>query len=111
MESVLSFASMTFYGYDRFGGHEKLAEFANGALKHWRRDGSLPTNERDLRGSLFFEARRWHHLGAEPDAEAEHYIRSLLGGIHRVTDGTVQGDQPHWSWWFVRTFRRTQRVP
>ena len=105
MESIGVFASMTYYGYDRWGGQARLATFANAAFDHWRAAGSLPRSVRELRGALFYEARRWHHLGAAPDEESDRYMRALLGAIHQSTDGTVRADRPSILWWLRRRLR------
>jgi hypothetical protein len=35
----------------------------------------------ELRTCLFFEQRRWRHIGEVPDAEAMAYIRDLVRQI------------------------------
>src|SRR5262245_4737602 len=52
--------ALTFSGYKAWGSFERCAEIAN-APRH----ESLT----DLRTCLFFEQRRWHHYGDEPDPE------------------------------------------
>jgi hypothetical protein len=51
---------------------DRLAEIANG------KDHSSIDN---LRACLFFEARRWRHIGDDPDQEALQYWRSLVAEI------------------------------
>lgn len=68
----ISVFALTFDGYRENGSNEKCAEIANE-----RRHNSLS----DLRTCLFFEQRRWHHFGDDPDAEAMAYIKSLLRQI------------------------------
>src|SRR5258708_1918094 len=62
---LISKFALTFNGYKAWGSFEKCAEIAN-----QERHSSLT----ELRTCLFFEDRRWHHYGDEPDAEAMQYI-------------------------------------
>ncbi len=71
-QEINAFA-LTFNGYTHWGSFEKCAEVAN-----TRRQNSLT----DLRTCLFFEQRRWHHFGDEPDEDSMRYIRSLVQAIH-----------------------------
>ena len=66
--------ALTFNGYEVHGSFKKCAEIANS-----HRHDSL-TN---LRTCLFFEQRRWRHLGREPDEESMKYIRSVLEKIYQ----------------------------
>jgi hypothetical protein len=79
LRSIFAFA-LTFDGYKTWG-QEECATIANA-----RRHETLT----DLRTCLFFEQRRWHHFGYEPDKEAEAYFRELIGMIRqRVADGDL----------------------
>jgi hypothetical protein len=62
----------TFHAYDRHGSFAACAAIAGA-----RRRESLS----DLRTCLFFEVRRWHHFGKDPDERAASYIRSLVADI------------------------------
>jgi hypothetical protein len=73
LDRISEFAA-TFDGYRHWGSFKKCAEIANA-----ERHDSL-TN---LRSCLFFEWRRWHHFGDEPDAEAEDQWRHLVREIRR----------------------------
>lgn len=64
----------TFDGYARWGSFQRCAEIANA-----RDHGSLDT----LRTCLFFEVRRWHHFGGDPDERAQAYWRELTAEIAR----------------------------
>ena len=76
MERVSEFAA-SFNGFKHWGSFEKCAEIANA-----ERHESLT----ELRTSLFFEWRRWHHFGDEPDAEAEAQWRGLVSEIRRLIE-------------------------
>ena len=70
-EEISAFA-LTFDGYRENSSNDRCAEIAN-----QRRHNSLS----DLRTCLFFEQRRWHHFGDDPDEAAMVYIRSLVEQI------------------------------
>jgi hypothetical protein len=65
----------TFNGYKHWGSFERCAEVANQQL------GSTLT---ELRTCLFFECRRWHHFGDEPDEDDSPYIRGLVEKIREM---------------------------
>jgi hypothetical protein len=61
-----------------FNAYEILGSVAAcGAIANARRNDTLT----DLRTCLFFEQRRWNHIGCTPDEEAIGYIHSLLAQI------------------------------
>jgi hypothetical protein len=70
----------TFNGYKHWGSFEKCAEVAN-AERH--------STLTELRTCLFFECRRWHHYGDEPDEETAPYIRGLVA---KVRDKVAAGE-------------------
>lgn len=72
-DAIQRFA-LTFDGYKHWGGSEACAEVANS-----RRQGTLS----ELRTCLFYEQRRWRHLGHEPDVDGLEYIRGLVDQIRR----------------------------
>jgi hypothetical protein len=75
--------ALSFNGYEWWGSLQKCAEVANLAAETFRKSGALPESLTDLRTCLFFEQRRWHHFGFDPDAEAMKYIGALLEEIRR----------------------------
>jgi hypothetical protein len=60
--------ALTFDGYKYWGSIEKCAQVAE------KPPGTLT----ELRTCLFFEARRWSHLGRIPDPASLKRIRALL---------------------------------
>ncbi len=79
-DAIQRFA-LTYNGYQANGSFEACAVIAN-EQRHTSLD--------DLRTCLFFEQRRWHHFGDEPDAGSMTYIRSLIEKIQviiQVGDG------------------------
>jgi hypothetical protein len=75
--------SLTFNGYEWWGSFDKCADVANVVAQTFRESGSLPESLTDLRTCLFFEQRRWHHFGFDPDEEAMNYISALVEEIRR----------------------------
>lgn len=105
MLEVMQFASTSYYGYDRHGGVEGLAALANRSLDTWRVSKQLPESESAVRGSLFFESRRWHHFGDAPDDEAEEYMRALVVQLRSLSGGSVKADRDRLSWRIRRRVR------
>ena len=64
--------ALTFNGYENHGGLDECAEIANS-----QQNETLT----DLRTCLFFEQRRWRHIGEFPDENSAIYIRNLVEQI------------------------------
>jgi len=75
--------ALSFNGYDWWGSFHRCAEVANLAVQTYQQSGALPESLTELRTCLFFEQRRWHHFGLDPDEPAMGYIAALLEGIRR----------------------------
>jgi hypothetical protein len=75
-EDIVTFA-YGFDGYARFG-LEACGELANRTLDTFLRERRLPDDLDELRACLYFEARRWIVLQAEPDTRARLYVGALL---------------------------------
>ena len=73
----------TFNGYEAFN-NEGCGLMANKALQTWENEQSLPQDLSELRGCLFFEARRWRHFGYDPDPQTLFYLKALLEALRRV---------------------------
>lgn len=73
--------ALTFNGYEYWGSFEACGTMANQWREAWQKARLLPSTLTELRTCLFFEQRRWHHAGYDPDAEAMTYIRALLEAI------------------------------
>ena len=99
---ILHFASTTYPGYDRHGGVEALGVLGNSAAECWADRRELPGELNEARAALFFEARRWHHLGDEPDALSESYIRALVGRILTLSGSAVFADREGPAMWLRR---------
>jgi hypothetical protein len=90
IDGIFRFATSTYAGYDIHGGVHGLASLANPIADRWRENGTLPGEVDEVRAALFFEARRWHHYGYQPDDEAERYVRALLGQLRVMSAGAVE---------------------
>ncbi len=77
----------TFNGYKHWASFERCAEIAN-----QRRASTLT----ELRTCLFFECRRWHHYGDEPDDEDAPYLRGLVANIRDRSPITASSDDKLW---------------
>jgi len=78
---------------------QALGAFANRAMRAYEQEESLPQSLSEIRACLFFEGRRWHHLGSavgsyeafDKDGRAMTYIRALVEAIARkIRDGEKQ---------------------
>jgi hypothetical protein len=85
---IFRFATHTYAGYVLHGGVEGLGSLANRIKARWHESGVLPADADDIRAALFFEARRWHHYGYEPDDQADRYVRALLAQL-RISSGAA----------------------
>ena len=73
-DEIQAFA-LSFDGYEHWGSFNRCAEIAN---------SRNPQNLSEHRTCLFFEQRRWRHMGADPTQSDMQYIRSLLDGMCRL---------------------------
>jgi hypothetical protein len=80
--AIVDFAS-TWDAYIYWGSFEKCAEIANTWAKRYYEEGKLPETLEELRTCLFFEWRRWRHLGDPPPKEAMRYVWDLVEAIRR----------------------------
>ena len=73
--------ALTFDGYKHWGTFKKCREVADYGLSLYRKQEPLVQSLTDLRTCLFFEARRWKHLGKDPSRKAMAYIHALVDAI------------------------------
>jgi hypothetical protein len=90
LDEIWAFA-LTYNAYDRHGGSSGAARLANSAADRWEKDASVPIRLNTARAALFFEQRRYHHFGWDPEGSSDAYIRSLVGRIQKLTGGRVSG--------------------
>jgi ADP-ribosylglycohydrolase len=82
--------ALTYNGYTRHGV-ESVGTMANRAAARWRRDRSLPGALADARCCLFFEQRRYRHVGTDPAGADDTYVRALVRHIGDLAGGSVPG--------------------
>jgi hypothetical protein len=82
--------ALTFDGYGHWGSFDRCAEIGNNGAENYGKDQTLPRSLTELRTCLFFEQRRWHHFGDEPDGRVMVYIRALVEAIRaNVSTGII----------------------
>ena len=84
--TVETFA-LTFNGY-RSIGDEECGRLANRVKDEFMKRGNSlpPLNLTELRACLFYEQRRYHHFGTEPEGEDRDYINELLDAIKEALE-------------------------
>ena len=81
--------ALTYNGYEHHG--DRTSRIGNRSLEQWNQTGQVPRTLDSARTALFFEQRRFHHYGTDPDEKHERYIRGLVGRIGKLTGGFVPG--------------------
>ncbi len=69
----------TFNGYKVFG--EGLAEMAQSVFENWDKNQDLPRDLDQIKGALFFEARKSHHTDQYPKGREFLYVKALAEAI------------------------------
>jgi len=62
---------------------EAMENLSNRCATAYAERQVLPESLTELRTCLFFEQRRWHHFGEDPNGQSGTYIHALLEGIRR----------------------------
>lgn len=83
-DDIVAFA-YRFDGYAHYG-LQRCGELANATLDRFLAERVLPEDLDELRAALFFEARRWIVLEAEPDTRSRLYVAALLERIAERLD-------------------------
>ncbi len=73
--------ALTFDGFDHWGSVKACGEVANAAMVAFVERRALPDSLTELRTCLFFEQRRYHHMGGTPDGVHMEYVRALVEAI------------------------------
>jgi hypothetical protein len=82
--------ALCFNGYDAYGGLEGLGAMANDRRFFFSEHGLWVGSARELRGCLFFEARRWRHFGYSPEGADLQGIVQLFERIqHLIREGDL----------------------
>jgi hypothetical protein len=70
--------------YDGYAYWDDVSELATRWTRSWTRLHALPTSIDEVRACLFYEQRRWHHFGEEPNGRGERYIWALLDTLRSL---------------------------
>ena len=81
---VIALFALTFHGYDYHGTVYACGDIANHSYDVFLREGSVPGTLSDLRTCLFFEQRRYHHFGWDPEEEVMKYIHALVEAVREI---------------------------
>ncbi|MHB8439882.1 MAG: hypothetical protein ACYDD4_12080 [Acidimicrobiales bacterium] len=67
--------------YDGYKYWSDVNELGERARRQWRTRGTVPQGLDQLRGCLFAEHRRWHHLGEMPAGDSARYVWALVDAV------------------------------
>jgi hypothetical protein len=70
--------------YDGYAYWDDVCELATRSIRNWTRHHTLPPTIDELRGCLFYEQRRWHHFGEDPNGRGEQYVWALLDSLRKL---------------------------
>lgn len=70
--------------YDGYAYWDDVSELATRSIRGWTRSRTLPGSIDELRACLFYEQRRWHHFGEEPNGRGAQYVWALLDGLRTL---------------------------
>jgi hypothetical protein len=70
--------------YDGYAYWDDVSELATRWVRGWTRDRTLPTSIDEVRACLFYEQRRWHHFGEEPNGRGAQYVWALLDTVRSL---------------------------
>ena len=88
--STIAGFALTFDGYNRI---KDIALFANKIVAEFQNDHAIVAKLTltELRACLFYEQRRYHHFGEDPDGEDRDYIKGLLLEITKRVEDHLTG--------------------
>jgi len=79
--------------YDGYAYWDDVSELATRCIQRWTRDRTLPVSIDEVRACLFYEQRRWHHFGEDPNGRGAQYVWALLDALrHLVAARAAAGD-------------------
>ncbi|HXQ75682.1 MAG TPA: hypothetical protein VN791_04235 [Acidimicrobiales bacterium] len=70
--------------YDGYAYWDDVCELATRRIRSWTRLHTLPTSIDEVRACLFYEQRRWHHFGEDPNGRGELYVWALLDTLRNL---------------------------
>jgi hypothetical protein len=89
-DAVSSFA----LSYDGYAYWDDVSELATRSIRSWTRHHTLPTSIDELRACLFYEQRRWHHFGEDPNGRGALYVWALLDRLRVLVATRTVSDIP-----------------
>jgi hypothetical protein len=70
--------------YDGYAYWDDVSELATRRIRAWTRDHTLPNSIDEVRACLFYEQRRWHHFGEDPNGRGAQYVWALLDTLRSL---------------------------
>jgi len=70
--------------YDGYAYWDDVSELATRSIRNWTRAHALPDSIDEVRACLFYEQRRWHHFGEEPNGRGAQYVWALLDSLRNL---------------------------
>jgi hypothetical protein len=89
-EAVSSFS----LSYDGYAYWDDVSELATRHVRVWTRDRMLPASIDEVRACLFYEQRRWHHFGEEPNGRGAQYVWALLDTLRSLVAARSAAEPP-----------------
>jgi hypothetical protein len=89
-EAVSSFS----LSYDGYAYWDDVSELATRRIRGWTRDRTLPASIDEVRACLFYEQRRWHHFGEEPNGRGALYFWALLDTLRSLVAARSAAEPP-----------------
>ncbi|HVC68864.1 MAG TPA: hypothetical protein VNC61_01235 [Acidimicrobiales bacterium] len=80
--------------YDGYAYWDDVSELATRSIRGWTRAHTLPDSIDELRACLFYEQRRWHHFGEEPNGRGGQYIWALLCALRTLVAARTVSPPP-----------------
>jgi hypothetical protein len=79
--------------YDGYAYWDDVSELATRSIRDWTRHRTLPPSVDEVRGCLFYEQRRWHHFGEEPNGRGANYLWALLDTLRNLVAARTAADK------------------
>ncbi len=80
--------------YDGYAYWDDVSELATRSIRNWTRHHCLPATIDEVRGCLFYEQRRWHHFGEEPNGRGGYYLWALLDSLRSLVAARTTATAP-----------------
>ncbi len=80
--------------YDGYAYWDDVCELATRHIRNWTRHHTLPVSIDEVRACLFYEQRRWHHFGEDPNGRGEQYVWALLDTLRNLVAARSRSVSP-----------------